>query len=82
MIIRILSEGQFEVPDAELDGLNELDAALESAVESGDEATLSQRWVRCSTGCEAQAPGRPSTRWCRPTSCCRIRRPPWPRSRT
>jgi hypothetical protein len=40
VIIRILSEGQFDVPDSELDGLNELDSALEAAVESGDEATL------------------------------------------
>jgi hypothetical protein len=40
MIIRILAEGQFDVPDAELEGLNELDAALEAAVDSGDEATL------------------------------------------
>ncbi len=37
MIIRILGEGQFAVDDAELDGLQELDRQLESAVESGDE---------------------------------------------
>ena len=36
MIIRILAEGQLEVPDSELAALNELDAGVESAVESGD----------------------------------------------
>ena len=36
MIIRILAEGQFEVPDDEVDGLNELDAKLEAAVAAGD----------------------------------------------
>ncbi len=37
MIIRILSEGQFDVPDSEVDRLNELDSALESAIDSGDD---------------------------------------------
>ncbi|MBA3265691.1 MAG: hypothetical protein H0T14_04865 [Nocardioidaceae bacterium] len=37
MIIRILSEGQFDVPDSEVDKLNELDSALESAIDSGDD---------------------------------------------
>jgi hypothetical protein len=36
MIVRILGEGQFDVPDTALDELNELDEALVSAVESGD----------------------------------------------
>ena len=36
MIVRILGEGQLEVADAELERLNELDAAVESAVEAGD----------------------------------------------
>jgi hypothetical protein len=36
VIIRILSEGQFDVPDAEVDGLNELDEKLEAAVDGGD----------------------------------------------
>jgi hypothetical protein len=38
VIIRVLGEGQFEVPDDAIDGLNELDAQLESAIEAGDEA--------------------------------------------
>jgi hypothetical protein len=38
VIIRILGEGQYDVADHALDRLNELDATLEAAVESGDEA--------------------------------------------
>jgi hypothetical protein len=34
MIVRILGEGQFDVADGELDELNRLDAAVESAVEA------------------------------------------------
>jgi hypothetical protein len=41
MIIRILSEGQYEVPDDEVDGLNELDGQLETAIEQGDETAFS-----------------------------------------
>ena len=37
MIIRILSEGQFDVADSEVDRLNELDSAVESAIDSGDD---------------------------------------------
>ncbi len=40
MIVRILGEGQLDVPDGQLDWLNELDAAVERAVEAGDEATF------------------------------------------
>jgi hypothetical protein len=34
MLIRILGEGQFVVPDSELDEINRLDAALEAALKS------------------------------------------------
>lgn len=37
MIVRILGEGQFEVPADSLAELNELDAALSDAVTAGDE---------------------------------------------
>ena len=37
MIVRILGEGQLEVDEGALDRLNELDAAVESAVSAGDE---------------------------------------------
>lgn len=40
MIVRILGEGQYDVSDAALERLNELDAAVESAVETGDEAAF------------------------------------------
>jgi len=37
MIVRILGEGQYDVPDTALDQLNALDAAVETAVEAGDQ---------------------------------------------
>jgi hypothetical protein len=40
MIVRILGEGQLEVGDDHVEALNELDRSVESAVESGDEATF------------------------------------------
>ena len=40
MIVRILGEGQLEVPESAVDELNQLDAALESAVERSDEASF------------------------------------------
>jgi hypothetical protein len=40
VIIRILGDGQYDVPDDQVDSLNELDDTLEKAVESGDEATF------------------------------------------
>jgi hypothetical protein len=40
VIVRILGEGQFVLPDDALDRLNELDSAVEAAVDAGDEATF------------------------------------------
>jgi hypothetical protein len=40
MIVRILGEGQFDVPDEQVDSLNELDGAVEDAVNSGDEGAF------------------------------------------
>lgn len=37
MIVRILGEGQFEVPDDALDALNRADDALVATIEAGDE---------------------------------------------
>lgn len=42
MIIRILGEGQFDVSEDALPRLNELDAAVESAVEQGDETAFAE----------------------------------------
>ncbi len=40
MIVRILGEGQLDVPESAAEELNQLDAALEQAVERGDEAAF------------------------------------------
>ncbi len=40
MIIRIMGEGQLNLDDAAVSELNELDAALERAVDGGDEAAF------------------------------------------
>jgi len=40
MIVRILGEGQFDVPDDHLEELNRLDVDLVKAVDSGDEAAF------------------------------------------
>lgn len=37
MIVRIMLEGQYDVPDTQLDTLNELDRELEHAVSTGGE---------------------------------------------
>jgi hypothetical protein len=42
VIVRILGEGQVDVPDGELESLNELDDALQSAVDGGDENGFQQ----------------------------------------
>jgi len=40
VIIRILTEGQYDVADEALARLNQLDVTLEAAVEAGDEAAF------------------------------------------
>lgn len=42
MIVRILGEGQFDVPDDALDRLNQADETLVAAIEAGDEAAFSR----------------------------------------
>jgi hypothetical protein len=37
VIVRILGEGQLEVPESAVEELNQLDASLETAVDRGDE---------------------------------------------
>jgi hypothetical protein len=41
MIVRIMAEGQFMIPEQELDELNELDSTLQDAVDAGDEQRFS-----------------------------------------
>jgi hypothetical protein len=40
MIVRILGEGQLDVPETALDELNALDADLQKACEAGDDAAF------------------------------------------
>ncbi|MCA1984012.1 MAG: PspA-associated protein PspAA [Nocardioides sp.] len=40
MIVRILTEGQYDVSDAALDQLNALDSTVASAIEAGDESAF------------------------------------------
>lgn len=42
MIIRILSEGQFDVADDRIDELNVLDDRVQAAVDSGDDAEFTR----------------------------------------
>jgi PspAA-like protein len=44
VIVRISGEGQFELPDADLERLNELDNRAVSAVEAGDETGFRELW--------------------------------------
>ncbi|MFF2543301.1 hypothetical protein ACFVUY_12130 [Kitasatospora sp. NPDC058063] len=44
MIMRVMGEGQYEVGDDHLNLLNELDAELVTAVESGDETLFRQAY--------------------------------------
>jgi hypothetical protein len=40
VIVRILSEGQYDVSDDAISALNDLDAKVESAIETGDETSF------------------------------------------
>ncbi len=42
MIVRIATDGQYRLPDADADRLNELDNEVVKAVEGGDEATFTR----------------------------------------
>lgn len=42
MIVRLLGEGQYRVPDALIERLNELDEQVQKAVDAGDERGLWQ----------------------------------------
>lgn len=44
MIVRISGEGQFELPDADVDRLNGLDNDAVAAVEAGDETKFTELW--------------------------------------
>jgi len=44
VIVRISGEGQFRLPDADAERLNDLDNKAVSSVESGDESGFQQLW--------------------------------------
>jgi hypothetical protein len=44
MIVRIAAEGQFRLPDADAERLNELDNRAVAAVEQGDETGFKELW--------------------------------------
>ncbi|GAC1321518.1 MAG: hypothetical protein NVSMB25_15340 [Thermoleophilaceae bacterium] len=46
MIVRIASEGQYEVPDAERHRLHELDSEAVAAVDADDERLFRERWAQ------------------------------------
>ncbi len=58
VIVRILGEGQVDVPDGELDWLNALDDGVQAAVETGDEAAFAPPWHRSARpGARGRRPG-------------------------
>ena len=46
MIVRIAGEGQYELPDADAERLNELDNQAVAAVEAGNEQKFAELWQR------------------------------------
>jgi hypothetical protein len=55
VIVRILGEGQYDVPDDKLETLNELDAAVESSVEAGDTEAFGRSLTALLAGVRAAA---------------------------
>ncbi len=46
MIVRILGEGQYRIPDDRIAGLQEVDEGLERAVEAGDAVAFSEELAK------------------------------------
>ena len=46
MIVRIASEGQYEIPDDQTERLNELDNAAVAAVDAGNEDEFRNLWAQ------------------------------------
>ncbi len=44
MIVRLSGEGQYDLPDADADRLNQLDNDAVAAVEGGDESAFRELW--------------------------------------
>ena len=81
MIVRILTEGQYDLPGAFVDELNSIDNRLVEIVETGKTAKSSTSSSGlCSTSSVRRAPPCPSRSWSNQTWCCqsptsRSRRP-------
>ena len=82
MIVRILGEGRYDVPDADMPAIEQLDAQLTDALDRGDEAEFAVDPGR------PHRPGPPHRHPARrPTTCarrrwsCPTRARPWPRCR-
>jgi hypothetical protein len=60
VIIRILGEGQYDVADHALDRLNELDTALEGAIEAGDEVLFAAKLVELLDGVRSAGVAHPA----------------------
>ncbi|MGH9189263.1 MAG: PspA-associated protein PspAA [Acidimicrobiales bacterium] len=58
MIVRILGEGQFDVPDASIESLNPIDEALVTAIESGDQEAFAAALAQLLDG--VHSAGKPS----------------------
>ena len=83
MIIRILTEGQFDVPDSEMDDLNVLDETLEAAIQAGDQHRIPAALRGAArAGSARRAPRSPPTPSSSPTCCCPTRTRRSPRSGT
>jgi len=57
MIVRIMGEGQLEVDESEIEGLNALDTQLQTAVEAEDDALYQQALIALTD--RVRAVGRP-----------------------
>lgn len=55
MIVRLLGQGQFDVPEDRLDDLNELDDALIAAIDAGDEESFRDSLGRLLNAVKANA---------------------------
>jgi len=70
MIIRILTEGQYDVPASEMGGLNVFDEKLQEAINGNDEARFSAALAELLGRVPPLARFRPPTCWCSRIWCC------------
>ena len=61
MIVRIATEGQYDLPDDDVDKLNELDNEVVEAVEAGDEEAFQTAFASLLEPCVPTAGPSPTT---------------------